>query len=251
MLDRDFLMSKCLKFFLSHLIISACIALTVVGLVFFVWYPSPLATAVGVTQIFLMLLAIDVIIGPVLGWLVYKEGKKTLKFDLSIIITLQIVAFCYGIFSIEQGRPVWIAYNVDRFELIRKNEIITDHTDQTLAQFQHTSWFKPQYVAVQFAADKKQREEDMFAEALGGISIAQKPERYADFAQAKAPIKQRAQPLALLNDFNDPNVVKMVLAQYPQATAFLPLKANAVDMVVLVNKESSSIIKIVHLRPWK
>ena len=243
--------SKRLKFFFSHLFISLIIALLVIALVFFVWYPSPLATAVGVTQIFLMMLAIDVIVGPVLGLLIYKEAKKNLKFDLSVIITIQIAALCYGVFSIEQGRPVWIAYNVDRFELVRKNEVITDHIDQALAQFQHTSWFKPQYVAVQFAADKKQREEDMFAEALGGISIAQKPERYADFAQAKAPIKQRAQPLALLNDFNDPNVVKMVLAQYPQATAFLPLKANAVDMVVLVNKESSSIIKIVDLRPWK
>ena len=244
-------MSKRLKFFFSHLSISFLIALLVIGLVFFVWYPAPLAKAVGVTNIFLMMLAIDVIVGPILGWLVYQEGKKTLKFDLSVIILIQIAALCYGVFSIEQGRPAWLVYNVDRFELVRKNELVDTNIQQAQPQFQQPSWFKPQYVAVQFAADKKQREEDMFAEALGGISIAQKPERYADFAQAKAPIKQRAQPLALLNDFNDPNVVKMVLAQYPQATAFLPLKANAVDMVVLVNKESSSIIKIVDLRPWK
>ena len=78
-------MSKRLKFFLSHLFISFLIALLVIGLVFFVWYPSPLAIAVGVMHIFLMLLAIDVIVGPVLGLLVYKKGKKTLKFDLSVI----------------------------------------------------------------------------------------------------------------------------------------------------------------------
>ncbi|HJF26761.1 MAG TPA: type IV pilin accessory protein [Acinetobacter lwoffii] len=243
-------MSKRLKFFLSHLLLSFLVALLVVGLVFFIWYPSPLATAVGVTRIFLMLLVIDVILGPLLGLLVYKEGKKTLKFDLSVIIVIQIAALGYGVYNIEQGRPVWLAYNVDRFELIHKNEIITDHINQALTQFQHTSWFKPQYVAVQFAQDKKQREEDMFAEVLAGISLAQKPERYVDFAQAKASIKQRAQPLALLNDFNDPNVVKIMLAQYPQATAFLPLKANAVDMTVLVNKENGTVIKIVDLRPW-
>lgn len=244
-------MSKRLKFFLSHLSISAVVAFIVVGLIFFIWYPTPLATAVGVTELFFMMLVIDVIIGPMLGILIYKEAKKTLKFDLSIIIALQIAALGYGVYSIEQGRPVWLAYNVDRFEMIRKNEIITEHLDQALTQFQHTSWFKPQYVAIQFAQDKKQREEDMFAEVLAGISLAQKPERYVDFAQAKASIKQQAQPLALLKDFNDPNVVKMVLAQYPQATAFLPLKANAVDMTVLVNKENGTVIKIVDLRPWK
>lgn len=69
-------MSKRLKFFLSHLSISLIIALLVIGLVFFVWYLSPLAAAVGVTQIFLMMLAIDVIVGPVLGLFVYKEGKN-------------------------------------------------------------------------------------------------------------------------------------------------------------------------------
>lgn len=244
-------MSKRLNFFLSHLFISLILALLVIGLVFFIWYPSPLAIAVGVIHIIFLILAIDIIIGPVLGFWVYKEAKKTLKLDLSVIIIIQIVALCYGIFSIEQGRPVWLAYNVDRFEMIRKNEVITDHIDQALAQFQHTSWFKPQYVAVQFAQDKKQREDDMFAEVLAGISLAQKPERYVDFAQAKASIKQRAQPLALLKDFNDPNVVKMILVQYPQANAFIPLKANALDMTVLVNKNTGDIIKIVNLRPWK
>ena len=243
-------MSKRLKFFLSHLSLSFLIALLVIGLVFFVWYPSPLATAVGVTQIFLMMLAIDVIVGPVLGLLIYKEAKKNLKFDLSVIITIQIAALCYGVFSIEQGRPVWIAYNVDRFELVRKNEVITDHIDQALAQFQHTSWFKPQYVAVQFAADKKQREEDMFAEVFSGISIAQRPERYVELTQAKNQIQQRALPLIELEQYNSKTEVKKTLAKYPKANAWLPLKANAVDMVVLVNKESASIIKIVDLRPW-
>ena len=76
-------MSKRLKFFLGHLILSFLIALIVIGIVFFIWYPSPFTQAVGVTHIFLMMLAIDVIIGPILGLLVYKEGKKTLKMDLN------------------------------------------------------------------------------------------------------------------------------------------------------------------------
>ena len=244
-------MSKRLKFFFSHLLISFFIALVVVGLVFFVWYPSPLATAVGVTQIFLMMLAIDVIVGPVLGLLVYKEGKKTLKIDLSIIIALQISALGYGIYSIEQGRPVWVAYNVDRFELVRKNEIIDDHIDKASPQYQQISWFKPQYVAVEFAKDANVRNDDLFAEALGGISIAQKPERYVDFVQAKPQLQQRTKSLKELNQYNDVKQVERIVSKYPQATGFVPLKANAVDMTVLINKEKGEVVKIVDLRPWK
>ena len=244
-------MSKRLKFFLGHLSISMLIALCVVGVVFFIWYPSPLSKAVGVTHIFLMLLVIDVILGPLLGLLVYKEGKKTLKFDLSVIILIQIVALCYGVFSIEQGRPAWLVYNVDRFELVRKNELVDTNIQQAQPQFQKPSWFKPQYVAAEFAKDTQQRNDEMFAEVFSGISIAQRPERYVELTQAKHQIQQRALPLKELEQYNPKTDVEKALAKYPKANAWLPLKANAIDMVVLVNKESSSIIKIVDLRPWE
>ena len=244
-------MSKRLKFFLSHLLLSFLVALSVVGVVFFIWYPSSLATAVGVTHIFLMLLVIDVILGPLLGLLVYKEGKKTLKFDLGVIILIQIAALCYGVYSIEQGRPAWLVYNVDRFELVRKNELVDTNIQQAQQQFQQPSWFKPQYVATEFAKDTQQRNDEMFAEVFSGISIAQRPERYVELTQAKTQIQQRVLPLNELEQYNSKAEVEKTLAKYPKADAWLPLKANAVDMVVLVNKESASIIKIVDLRPWE
>lgn len=244
-------MSKRLKFFLGHLSISFFIALLVVSLVFFIWYPSPLANAVGVTHIFLMLLAIDVIIGPLLGLLVYKERKKSLKFDLSVIIIIQIAALCYGVFSIEQGRPAWLVFYADRFELVRKNDIILENIDQVQPQFQQISWTGPQFAAVKLAVSPQQRQNDMFTEVLGGISITQRPERYVKLTQAKNQIQQRALPLVELQQYNPKTEVEKTLAKYPNADAWLPLKANAVDMVVLVNKESASIIKIVDLRPWQ
>ncbi|MDH1915962.1 type IV pilin accessory protein [Acinetobacter junii] len=243
-------MSKRLKFFLSHLSLSFLIALLVVGVVFFIWYPSPLATAVGVTHIFLMLLAIDVIIGPVLGFIVYKEGKKTLKMDLGVIVLLQLSALAYGIFNIAEGRPVWLAYNVDRFELVRNNDIVEEKIAQALPQYQHPSWGKPQYVAVEFAKDSETRNEDMFAEALGGISLAQKPERYVDFSHAQAKIQQRMQPLEVLEQYNEQTVVQAIVKKYPQAIGFVPLKAVNVDMTVLVDAQGD-VIKIVDLRPWQ
>ena len=244
-------MNKRIKFFLTHLSISFLIALLVIGLVFFIWYPSPLATAVGVTHIFLMLLVIDVILGPLLGLLVYKEGKKTLKLDLSVIILIQIAALGYGVFSIEQGRPAWLVFHADRFELVRKNDIILENIDQAQPQFQQVSWVGPQFAAVKLAVSPQQRNDEMFAEVFSGISISQRPERYVELTQAKNQIQQRALPLEELKQYNSKADVEKTLAKYPKADAWLPLKANAVDMVVLVNKESASIIKIVDLRPWQ
>lgn len=243
-------MSKRLKFFLSHLSISFLIALLVMGLVFFIWYSSPLAHAVGVTQIFLMMLAIDVIIGPLLGWLVYKEGKKTLKFDLAVIIAIQIVALCYGLFAIEQGRPAWLVLHGDRFELVRKNDIILESIDQAQPQFQHVSWSKPEFVAVKMPESDQQHQEDIFTEVLGGISIAQRPERYVELSQAKEQIQQRALPLKELEQYNSQAEIEKKIVKYSEVNAWLPLKANAIDMVVLIDKEKAEVIKIVDLRPW-
>lgn len=244
-------MPKRLKFFLSHLSISCIVAVLVMGLIFLIWYPSPLAAAVGVIHVFLMMLMIDVIVGPILGFIVYKEGKKSLKMDLGVIIALQISALCYGIYSLEQGRPAWSVYNVDRFELIRKNEILNENIYQAQSQFQQVSWLRPQFTAVEFSKNSEQRSDDLFAEVLGGVSIAQKPERYVPLEKVKPQIQQRAQVLSLLNQFNAKEDVNTIIKKYPQADSWVPLKANAVDMVVLMNKEKGEVVKIVDLRPWK
>ncbi|WP_392390287.1 hypothetical protein [Acinetobacter radioresistens] len=91
----------------------------------------------------------------------------------------------------------------------------------------------------------------MFAEVLGGISIAQRLEHYVPFSQARTQLQQHAQPFSTLKQLNNPTRVDQLLKQYPEATAWVPLKASAVDMVVLLNKEKAEVIKIVDLRPWK
>lgn len=242
-------MSNRLKFFLTHLSISFLIACIALSIVFFMWYPTPLAKAVGVTHIFLMMLAIDVIVGPILGFLVYKEGKKTLKFDLAVIIFIQFFAFIYGFYSIAQGRPVWIVYSVDRFQLIRKNDIVLQPHVTVKPEYQKTSWTGAKFAGVVLSKNKEQKQKDMF-NAVFGLTLAQQPDRYVPFGQVQQDIQNNAQDLKLLNQFNNSQVVINILKQYPQANAWVPLKSNTVDMVVLLNKNTGDVIKIVDLRPW-
>lgn len=243
--------NKRLRFSITHLLISIFIGLLLSWMIFLLWYPSPLNQATGILTIFFMLLIIDVILGPFLSWLVYKEGKKTLIFDLIVIVLLQISALSYGIYNIIQARPVWIVYSVDRFDLIRYNEIYNKNIAQASKEFQQPSWFKPQYVATQFASNRKQREIEMFEAIFSGLDISQRPERYVHLSKVKHQIQQRSQNLELLKQFNDQQSVQKILAKYPQADAFVPLKATAVDMTVLINKEKGEVVKIVDLRPWK
>lgn len=243
-------MSKRLKFFLAHFSISLLVACIAMSIVFFLWYPLPLAKAVGVTHIFLMMLAIDVIVGPVLGSLVYKEGKKSLKFDLAVIILIQLSAFVYGFYSIAQGRPAWIVYSVDRFQVIRKNDIALQPKVEVKFEYQNISWIGAKFVGVELSKNKEQKQKDMFNAVLG-LTLAQQPDRYIPFSQVQQDIQKNSQDLKLLNQFNNQQVVANILNQYPSANAWVPLKAYAVDMVVLLNKNKGAVVKIVDLRPWK
>ncbi|AXY58910.1 TfpX/TfpZ family type IV pilin accessory protein [Acinetobacter sp. WCHAc010052] len=244
-------MNQRLKFFLCHLLISIIIALIVTGIIFFIWYPSPLAQAAGVTHLFIMLILIDLIVGPLMTLLIYKKDINAFKMDLSIIIIIQISALVYGLHSITQGRPAWIVFNQNKFELIRVNDQFIENTEHINEKFQNISWTGPQYVAAIPSQNMKQREDDLFMDALGGVSLAQRPERYVTLSHVKQEIQQQSKDLDNLKKFNDVKLVEKILKQYPEATAYLPLKANKLDMVILLNKKEGSIVNIVNLRPWE
>jgi len=237
------------KYVSAHLAASIFVATCAACIVFMFWYPYPLNTAVGVTYIFLMMLGIDMVLGPFLSWLVYKEGKKSLKFDLTIIILIQVLALGFGLYKIAEGRPVWIVFNVDRFELVKNNEVLIQDIAKVSEPFRQNSYLKPKFAATQFASDAKTRTSDLVNKILNGVSIAQRPERYIPLEKAKNQLLKRSQPLSLLNKYNTRQQVRQILSQYPDAKTYLPLSATKQDMTVLLNHQGE-VIKIVDLRPW-
>lgn len=250
---RDIAMfTKKIKAFGFHLLISLIIATVSLAIVLLVWYPQPLFQATGVGKIFLLMLGIDVVLGPLLTFIVYKPNKKSLKLDLTVIICVQLAAFIYGFYHVYDGRPVWIAYNVDRFDLVRNNEIDNRKLLEAEAIYQNSSNIGPRYVAAVIPRDDlKAFNQILFDEIQAGIAPSQRPELYRPLKSVNDKMENRAKELDELYKYNDKNKVKKILSLYTEADSFLPLKASADNMVVLLNKENSiKIIKIVDLRPW-
>lgn len=236
-----------LKAFFVHLAISVVLVLAAYLLIRLLWYPAPLIKATDVGKIFVMILLVDLVLGPLLTFIIYKKHKKTLYMDLTIIILIQLSALSYGLYSVYKARPVWIAYVADRFELVRVNDIIEDdkHT-------YNLPRFGPEYIYVDLKSlNESEQLDSILKETEYNISPAQRPKFYNDFELAKPLIIKNSQDVALLNDYNESIDVANILKKYPQADSFLPLKANAVDMTVLINRRyEGKVIQIVDLRPW-
>jgi hypothetical protein len=106
-----------------HLGISATIAAVVLSVLYLLWYPSTYFTAMGGEQLAFLVVGVDVVIGPLITLIIFKAGKKGLKFDLAVIALLQSAALTYGALVAAEARPVYTVFVVDRFEVVAANAL--------------------------------------------------------------------------------------------------------------------------------
>ena len=243
-------MSPRIKAFFIHLAVSALIAFAIIGIVFYLWYPAPLHTAVGVTQIFLILLAVDVALGPLLTLLVFKVGKKTLVMDLTVIALLQVSALAYGLYTVAEGRPAWLAFAKDRFDLVRVLDIDERKLEQADLAYRQPSLLGPQWVVAINPTDNDERNEILMESVMAGVDIAQRPNLYQPLESQRTEIQKHLLELSALPASNTTESIRAELAKYPQADTWLPLRANNQDMVVLMHRDTAKVVAIVDLRPW-
>lgn len=243
-------MSFRVRAFLWHCVASVCLALAAIALVFGIWYPAPLHTAAGVTTIFLVLLGVDVVIGPLLTLVVANKEKKSIKWDLSIIVVLQLAAFSYGMYTVANGRPIWLVFNVERFDMVQAYELKHKYRDAAPEQYRGLSFFGPDWVAAQRPEANEDRETLMFESVFAGIDLPQRPDLYVPYSDLSGLAAEKSFPLADLEKYNSVEDVNAELAKWPEADAFLPMMAQSKAMTVLLNIKQGKIIAVVPLNPW-
>ena len=238
-----------LKAFAYHLGASVLIALISLYVVFMVWHPAPLAKVVGVTHIFIMMLGIDVVLGPLLTFIIAKKDKKSLKFDLAIIVVLQLTAFIYGIYNIAISRPVYIDFDTISFEVVQANNIPVESLEQASAPYNTLGWGQPKFVAVKPIENIEQKNNRLFVELETGVAPSMQPNLYEPIDKQWSILSEQAKPLAQLKQNNKTSEVEDIVANYAEADSWLPLKGYNLDAVVLLNKNEKRIVEVVDLHP--
>lgn len=225
-------------------------ALLAIYLVFGIWYPSPLAEATGVTDIFLILLGVDITLGPILTFLVAKQGKKTLFFDFLFIVVLQVAAFGYGMWVVAEGRPAWLVFNIDRVDLVRVDEIDTRKLQEADPMYARPSWFGPQWAGSKAPEDLELHNELVLDAMISRLGIQYRPNFFVPFHALAEEIRRTAKTLDELERYNTVKDVEVIRMMWPSADAWVPLMARNKAMVVLINRESTQPVAIVDLNPW-
>ena len=242
---------------LTHLGASACVGILILVLVFLVWYPSPLGPLTGVMRIFVLLVAVDIAIGPLCTLVVFNPQKKSLRFDLAVIVILQLCALIYGMHAVFVARPAYVVWNVDRFDVVLAKDV--DRKSEAAAkdhQFRSLPLTGPVTVGAKLPADRQMRDKVLFSAVAGGADLPQLPEYYVPIEQVSGEIRSRAQPLSKLLELNknlsSATKAEIEVFQNPaNQFGWVPLRGVQSDGAVVVDRIKGTVVKILLAKPWK
>ena len=238
-----------------HLCISIVIGLVAMTLLFGFWYPPPYFSAAGADQLALLLVGVDVGIGPLLTFIVFKPGKKGLTFDLFVIAALQLGALVYGLHTVAASRPVFLVFAVDRFELVAANQIADADLKQGKEdRFRRRSWKGPLLVYGEMPTDPKEHGELAFSGAEGR-DLQNLPRYFRDYDGNAIKVAEHAHDLATLRPKIDTDSAA-VLDSWLQRNAlrdadvrWVPVVARRKDATVLIARDSGKVLAALPIEP--
>ena len=238
-----------------HLSISALIGLVSASLIFLLWYPRPYSHAAGADKLVLLLLGVDVVLGPLLTLIVFRAGKWGMRFDLTVIGIAQACAFLYGTSVVVRARPAFIVGNVDRFSLVTANDIDdADYAEATRDEFRTPPWTGPRLVGATLPTDVQERNKLVLA-GPGGKDINILPRYYVDYDRVAAELLKKAKPLdaPAMQRPNATAAIQSWLLQHRRNAAdvaWLPLQAPRTSMTMLLDRRTGQPLDALPIDPW-
>jgi len=237
----------------THFAISAAVISVFFAIVFYIWYPAPYFSVEGTENIIVILIAVDVVLGPLLTLIVFKPNKPSLKFDLSVIVLIQVSALLYGANTIYSERPYFVAFAIDQFTIIQANQ--TQEMDLTRISpqidYQHSG---PSYVYAERPSDPELRFKILREAAAGGADMDRHPELYRDFKSHISKSFDYSLELDTLARQYASNkaVIDKFRARYPDTSslAFYPLLGKSRNAVLVVNRANGDVIDYIAINPW-
>lgn len=239
-----------------HLAASAAVAGAVLALVFLAWYPAPLGHLLGVDAILLIVLGVDVVLGPLITLIVFDRRKKRLAWDLATIAAMQLAALAYGLWTIQQGRPAFVVLVKDRFEVVAPSELRPEARaaarDNPHAR---THPFAPRWVAARLPDSPEERARITLEAATTGRDVQHHPHLYVDIADEAGAALARALPIERLRALNPGRGAEVDAAvassgRAEEALRYLPLRAPAADGAVLLGHPDGRVLGVARLVPW-
>jgi hypothetical protein len=236
-----------------HLAVTA-IVIAAIGIGLLSWYPPELFQVAGADRLLLILAGVSMASGPLLTLLVYREGKRGMRFDLIVIVLLQIGLLGYGIYSTWASRPVFLVAAVDRLEMVYANQVRPEDLSVAPSRYRTLGQRRPRLVGLVLPTDPEQKEAVLFEE-IAGHPATPRPDLYGDYTIAAKSLLARARSVdtLLARGGQDRTRVQAALrdVQVPASKVrWVPLDAGRGTAVQLISAIDGRPLAVVAVDPW-
>jgi len=231
-----------------HLLISIAIAVGVVTLMLSLWYPGPLFEAAGGNDLLVILIGVDVVVDPLITLIIFRAGKPGLKLDLAAIGVLQVAALVYGMHAVYLGRPAFIVFVRDQFQVASAAQL----DPEELAKAKYPEFREPPLDGPRFAfavVPTDPAEVRQFAlVGLAGHDLQEFPRLFVPYAERTSEVLKKAWTLALLRQ-REPAAAKVVDAWLAQSgtreadVRYVRMRARRAWMAVLIDAKTARPLK--------
>jgi hypothetical protein len=189
------------RYAIAHFGASILIAGISAWFIFGVWFPAPFDVIAGGTELFWLVVTVDVVCGPLLTLFLYdpKKTKRELIVDLGLVVLIQLIALAYGVWTVWQVRPLFIAHEHDRFKVVALGDL-RGATTEKLPQALIPAFFKgPIFVSLREPASIEEKNKVLMEALQGGADYGDRPDFYLPF-EDKTALKTLARSKKI-NDF--------------------------------------------------
>jgi hypothetical protein len=185
-----------LKAFGLHLLASACALSLILGALYFGWYRWPGWRLADVTHVVVVLVGVDVVLGPTLTFIIARATKprRELARDISMIVAVQLVAMIYGSMSLWNGRPLYYAFSESVLQLVQAYDI--DAEAAALGRRQNPQlapyWYSvPRWIWAPLPKDADTREKIVASAITGGDDVVSMPRYFKSWEEGLAELRTR------------------------------------------------------------
>lgn len=177
-----------------HFVVTALLAAIAAALIFLVWFPDPFQTMIGGTELFLLVVGCDLALGPLMSLVIYnsRKSRRQLVIDYTVVGIVQLAALGYGVHVVAASRPVHVAFNFDRLEVVSALEVKPEELVAAKDPWRTLSWTGPRYAAVSVPdADHN----DALFQSAAGNEEHHRPKFFVPYDSARARILAKAKPI--------------------------------------------------------
>lgn len=235
-----------------HLLLSLVVISLAIGLIIYYWFPNSLVHVSNFKEIALLIVSIDLILGPLLTFIIFKPKKKGLKFDLSAIATFQACALVYGLFTLYQAHPVYIAFNIDRFTLVSAIEAKPENALNN--EFNVSKYALPKLVVAKIPEGEKARSDFLIEVMSGSPDVAFRPDLYQPYEDNISDILAKSlDPNIIFSDEKPKEKLEAFIKKYGKSKedyAYLPLVGPTKDAIWVLDSITAKPIDIIIVDPW-